>query len=95
MIFEIAQIDVKPGMETDFETGVKNAAPLFKRANGCTGMTLQRHASAALGTLEQRRGVPHASLEGGFHAGLHVDLCDFENHGRAFMDEGGRKAAAL
>ena len=42
MIFEIAQIDVKPGMETAFETGVRNAAPLFKRAKGCTGMTLQR-----------------------------------------------------
>jgi heme-degrading monooxygenase HmoA len=42
MIFEIAQIDVKPGMETAFETGVTNAAPLFKRAKGCTGMTLQR-----------------------------------------------------
>ena len=42
MIFEIAQIDVKPGMETDFEIGVKNAAPLFKRAKGCTGMALQR-----------------------------------------------------
>ena len=42
MIFEIAQIDVKPGMETAFETGVQNAAPLFKRAKGCTGMALQR-----------------------------------------------------
>jgi heme-degrading monooxygenase HmoA len=42
MIFEIAQIDVKPGMENDFEAGVKKAVPLFKRAKGCTGMTLQR-----------------------------------------------------
>ena len=42
MIFEIAQIDVKPGMETAFETGVQSAAPLFKRAKGCTGMALQR-----------------------------------------------------
>jgi heme-degrading monooxygenase HmoA len=42
MIMEIAQIDVKPGMEAEFETGVKNAAPLFKRAKGCTGMTLQK-----------------------------------------------------
>jgi heme-degrading monooxygenase HmoA len=42
MIFEIAQIDVKPGMETDFENGVKNAVPLFKRAKGCKGVTLQR-----------------------------------------------------
>jgi len=42
MVMEIAQIDVKPGMEKDFERGVQNAAPLFKRAKGCKGMTLQR-----------------------------------------------------
>ena len=42
MILEIAQIDIKPGMEADFEAGVKNAAPLFKRAKGCKSMTLQR-----------------------------------------------------
>ena len=42
MIMEIAQIDVKPGMEAEIETGVKNAAPLFKRAKGCTGMALQK-----------------------------------------------------
>ena len=42
MILEIAQIDVKPGMEAEFETGVKKAAPIFKRAKGCKFMTLQR-----------------------------------------------------
>ena len=42
MITEIAQIDVKPGMESEFETGVQNAAPVFKRAKGCHGMELQR-----------------------------------------------------
>ena len=42
MIMEIAQIDVKPGMENAFETGVKNAVPLFQRAKGCTAMALQR-----------------------------------------------------
>ena len=42
MIMEIAQIEVKPGMEAEFESGVKNAAPLFKRAKGCTGMALQK-----------------------------------------------------
>ena len=42
MIMEIAQIDVKPGMENAFEIGVKNAVPVFKRANGCKSMTLQR-----------------------------------------------------
>src|ERR1700730_17643895 len=42
MVLEIAQIDVKPGMETEFEAGVTKAGPLFKRAKGCKGMALQR-----------------------------------------------------
>jgi len=42
MILEIAQIDIKPGMESDFEAGVKKATPLFQRAKGCKGMELQR-----------------------------------------------------
>jgi heme-degrading monooxygenase HmoA len=42
MITEIAQIDVKPGMESEFETGVNNAVPIFKRAKGCFGMELER-----------------------------------------------------
>jgi len=42
MIMEIAQIDVKEGMENAFEIGVKNAVPVFKRAKGCKSMTLQR-----------------------------------------------------
>jgi quinol monooxygenase YgiN len=42
MITEIAQIDVKPGMEAEFETGVKNAASVFQRAKGCHGLELQR-----------------------------------------------------
>jgi heme-degrading monooxygenase HmoA len=42
MITEIAQINVKPGMENDFEAGVKSAVPLFKRAKGCKGVTLHR-----------------------------------------------------
>ena len=42
MFLEIAQIDVKPGLESEFEAGVQQAAPLFKRAKGCTAMTLQR-----------------------------------------------------
>ncbi len=44
MILEIAQIDVKPGMEAEFEAGVKKAAPVFKRAKGCSSMVLQRSA---------------------------------------------------
>ena len=42
MVVEIAQIEVKPGMEAEFEAGVKKAAPLFQRAKGCTGMELHR-----------------------------------------------------
>lgn len=40
MIFEIAQIEVKPGKEAEFEQGVAKAAPLFKSAKGCHGMRL-------------------------------------------------------
>jgi heme-degrading monooxygenase HmoA len=42
MITEIAQIEIKPGMEAEFETGVKSAAPVFKRAKGCRAMELRR-----------------------------------------------------
>jgi heme-degrading monooxygenase HmoA len=42
MITEIAQIDVKPGMEAEFESGVKKATPVFQRAKGCKGMALQK-----------------------------------------------------
>jgi len=42
MVTEIAQIEIKPGMEAEFEAGVAKAAPLFKRAKGCSGMSLQR-----------------------------------------------------
>ncbi len=42
MILEIAQIDVKPGLESEFEAGVAKAAPIFQRAKGCKGMELQR-----------------------------------------------------
>jgi quinol monooxygenase YgiN len=44
MVLEIAQIDVKLGMEAEFEAGVAKAAPLFRRAKGCSGMVLQRSA---------------------------------------------------
>ena len=42
MITEIAQIDIKPGMEQDFESGVAKAAPYFKAAQNCHGMVLER-----------------------------------------------------
>jgi heme-degrading monooxygenase HmoA len=42
MILEIAQIDVKPGLEAKFEQGVRDAIPLFKAAKGCKGLELRR-----------------------------------------------------
>jgi quinol monooxygenase YgiN len=42
MITEIAQIEIKPGMEAEFEAAVKKAAPIFQRAKGCTAMELRR-----------------------------------------------------
>jgi heme-degrading monooxygenase HmoA len=42
MFLEIAQIPVKPGLESEFEARVKQAAPLFQRAKGCKSMSLQR-----------------------------------------------------
>ena len=42
MVLEIAQIDVKPGMAAQFEAGVANAVPVFRRAKGCKGLELQR-----------------------------------------------------
>ena len=42
MILEIAQIDVKPGMENEYEAGIRKAVPLFQRAKGCKSLTVQR-----------------------------------------------------
>jgi len=42
MVLEIVQIEVKPGMEAEFEAGVAKAAAVFQRARGCQGMDLHR-----------------------------------------------------
>lgn len=42
MIFEIATIEVKQGLEKHFESGVAEALPVFRRAKGCRSMTLER-----------------------------------------------------
>jgi len=42
MFLEIAKIDVKEGMEKEFEAQVAKAVPLFKRAKGCKTMSLRR-----------------------------------------------------
>ena len=42
MITEIAQIEIRPGMEAEFEAAVKKAVPVFQRAKGSSGMIVQR-----------------------------------------------------
>ena len=42
MFMEVAEIQVKPGTETQFEAAVQAAAPLFQRAKGCSAMRLER-----------------------------------------------------
>jgi quinol monooxygenase YgiN len=42
MITEIAQIDVEPGTEAEFEKAVEQAVPIFRRAKGCRSMELRR-----------------------------------------------------
>jgi heme-degrading monooxygenase HmoA len=42
MITEIAQIEVKPGTEKDFEAAVATARPLFLRAKGGKGFELHK-----------------------------------------------------
>ena len=47
MFLEIAQIDIKKGMEEQFETKVAEAMPLFRRAKGCRSMELHRSSELA------------------------------------------------
>ena len=42
MITEIAQIEIKPGSEKDFEAAVSPAQTIFKRCNGWRGFDLHR-----------------------------------------------------
>ena len=42
MITEIVEIEVKPGEEAAFETGVARATQLFRTFKGCRGMELHR-----------------------------------------------------
>ena len=41
-VLEVALLSIKPGMEAEFEAGVRQAAPLFQRAKGCQGMEVRR-----------------------------------------------------
>jgi heme-degrading monooxygenase HmoA len=40
MVLEIAQIDVTPGMNAQFEDGVRKARPVILNSPGCLGVTL-------------------------------------------------------
>jgi quinol monooxygenase YgiN len=42
MIFEIAQIEIRPGTEREFEAAVAEAAPLFEASPGCHSLKLMR-----------------------------------------------------
>ncbi len=42
MFMEVANIQVKPGLEAQFEAAVQAAVPLFQRAKGCSAMRLER-----------------------------------------------------
>ncbi len=41
-VLEVALLTIKPGMEAEFEAGVRRAVPLFQRAQGCRGMEVRR-----------------------------------------------------
>ena len=42
MVIERARLTIKPGEEARFETAFATAAPLFRRARGCTGVRIER-----------------------------------------------------
>lgn len=42
MIRELAEIDVKPGSEAEFERAVAEAVPSFQQAKGCRSFKLER-----------------------------------------------------
>ncbi len=42
VILEIAQIQVKEGLEEEFEAAVARATAIFRRARGCRGFELRR-----------------------------------------------------
>ncbi|ANY85212.1 antibiotic biosynthesis monooxygenase (plasmid) [Microvirga ossetica] len=42
MIWEVAAINVEAGIESEFEAGVAEAAPIFRKAKGCRSLKLHR-----------------------------------------------------
>jgi heme-degrading monooxygenase HmoA len=48
MIFEVALINIRLGSEEDFEAGVAEALPIFRRAKGCRSLRLERSIESPL-----------------------------------------------
>ena len=48
MVFEMAQLEIKPGTEAAFEKGVTQALPIFKRARGCQSVKLLKSVEQPL-----------------------------------------------
>ena len=46
MIWEVASLAVRPGMEQEFEAAVSKAKPLFQSSQGCLSMALTRSIEA-------------------------------------------------
>ncbi|UGQ47536.1 antibiotic biosynthesis monooxygenase family protein [Massilia endophytica] len=42
MIYEHAEIQIKPNTSAEFEAAVREAVPLFRRAKGCLSMRIDR-----------------------------------------------------
>jgi heme-degrading monooxygenase HmoA len=42
LIYEIATIQVKPGVHAEFEAAIAAAVPLFQRSRGCRSLRLER-----------------------------------------------------
>ncbi|MFT4113979.1 antibiotic biosynthesis monooxygenase family protein [Silvibacterium sp.] len=42
MVLEIAHMEIKPGVEQEFEAAVRQAKPLFLNFPGCLGIELNR-----------------------------------------------------
>lgn len=41
-VLEVCLLSIKPGMEEEFEAGVRQAIPIFQRAKGCRRMEVRR-----------------------------------------------------
>jgi heme-degrading monooxygenase HmoA len=105
MIYEIAEIQVKPDTNAAFEAAVREAIPLFKRAKGCEAMRLERcierpdtyHLVVNWTTLENHtvdfRGSEDFQTWRALASGFPSPPVKFAPHQR--VDRGGAVAAAV